>query len=545
LVVVLDRDNRIAKSDTAVSEQTRTKLVEAVKPLEDVPDFFKDWHPGSDGLVLDLVHPSLFPLVYGESWVLPNKLTTVENCTDWTGTSDVVPNVSIAEADPGSHYGLPKPKSWGHYMWLPSNIGIDDSGKAHIESYINNLHPEHRDLYGILETVLNAAIPLWNEVLSEVPRRRIQVTMTSDDDFIHPEGVLYPGKMWEESESEEPTGLGSNENKDGANTEKEDVNEKNEEDAEDDDEEDDDEDEEDEGNGEDEQNENENENETVEGGDEQGEEGEEEMESWELEEIYKEWKRDQAVINWPDPVGFEATKDLEDCERLDLCKSYSGLQVIFKLANIHLTPDKPIYGGGSWHIEGALNEHIVASAIYYYDEDNISESYLAFRHCVPEDDMLMIPAQNEWHSAEYIFGVEHEGPGIQELGRVLTCQGRLICFPNVVMHQVQPFELQDKTKQGHRKILALFLVNPGIPVLSTANIPPQRRDWWSGAVRQIEPFANLPQEIFNSIMEFVEYPLSWDDAVAIREKLMAERTAINDQGLAYLIVSMIYRIEYC
>ena len=31
-----------------------------------------------------------------------------------------------------------------------------------------------------------------------------------------------------------------------------------------------------------------------------------------------------------------------------------GLQVIVKLANIHLTPEKPEYGGGTWHVEGQL-----------------------------------------------------------------------------------------------------------------------------------------------------------------------------------------------
>ena len=34
-----------------------------------------------------------------------------------------------------------------------------------------------------------------------------------------------------------------------------------------------------------------------------------------------------------------------------LCRE-KGLQVIVKLANIHLTPEKPNYDGGSWHIEG-------------------------------------------------------------------------------------------------------------------------------------------------------------------------------------------------
>lgn len=31
-----------------------------------------------------------------------------------------------------------------------------------------------------------------------------------------------------------------------------------------------------------------------------------------------------------------------------------GLQIIVKLANIHLTPEKPTYSGGSWHVEGQM-----------------------------------------------------------------------------------------------------------------------------------------------------------------------------------------------
>ncbi|KNE72558.1 hypothetical protein AMAG_17001 [Allomyces macrogynus ATCC 38327] len=55
------------------------------------------------------------------------------------------------------------------------------------------------------------------------------------------------------------------------------------------------------------------------------------------------------------------------------------LRVITKLANIHLTPTNPTYPGGSWHIEGMLNESIVATAIYYWDVVNITGSRLEFR----------------------------------------------------------------------------------------------------------------------------------------------------------------------
>jgi hypothetical protein len=37
----------------------------------------------------------------------------------------------------------------------------------------------------------------------------------------------------------------------------------------------------------------------------------------------------------------------------------TGLQVIVKLANIELTPEKPEYDGGSWHVEGQMVRRIL------------------------------------------------------------------------------------------------------------------------------------------------------------------------------------------
>lgn len=51
------------QSDTLVDDTLGSRLREAVRVLEQVPEAEKDWHPGSDGQVLDLVHPSLFCLV--------------------------------------------------------------------------------------------------------------------------------------------------------------------------------------------------------------------------------------------------------------------------------------------------------------------------------------------------------------------------------------------------------------------------------------------------------------------------------------------------
>jgi hypothetical protein len=43
-------------------------------------------------------------------------------------------------------------------------------------------------------------------------------------------------------------------------------------------------------------------------------------------------------------------------DNVDIRRDYGtrGLQIIVKLANIHLTPESPSYEGGAWHVEGQL-----------------------------------------------------------------------------------------------------------------------------------------------------------------------------------------------
>lgn len=50
------------------------------------------------------------------------------------------------------------------------------------------------------------------------------------------------------------------------------------------------------------------------------------------------------------------TSELKAEKTVDLKRDYThrGLQVIVKLANIELTPEKPEYEGGTWHVEGQL-----------------------------------------------------------------------------------------------------------------------------------------------------------------------------------------------
>jgi len=247
----------------------------------------------------------------------------------------------------------------------------------------------------------------------------------------------------------------------------------------------------------------------------------------------EEWYYENRVVVRPEPkrfrpppvsdgVGFmEGLQHLQPERSINIRRDYAerGLQVTAKLANIHLTPEKPKYEGGTLHVEGQLNGHICASVIYYYDNENIITSRLAF--CQQSDTELDYfdiseeePGYGFW--LESVFVCERYQSGVQYIGAVDTPEGRLT-WPNILQHQVKPFELADSTHTGHRKILALFLVDPNIRIISTANVPCQRRDWWSDAVRRAEgAFPALPVELQDRIFEAVEeFPISPEEATEL------------------------------
>lgn len=197
-----------------------------------------------------------------------------------------------------------------------------------------------------------------------------------------------------------------------------------------------------------------------------------------------------------------------------------------------LTPDKPEYEGGSWHVEGQMNERICASALLYYDSNNITDSHLEFRRQIDAHDLQdKAYGQDDYEGVEQIYGIEQEGPALQEVGRVLTRECRLLAFPNILHHRVSPFRLEDPNKAGHRKLLALFLVDPHVRILSTSNIPPQQRSWLSSETVErtnslLQRTAELPNELVDKIVPHISFStVTLDEAKEFRLKLMEERKA--------------------
>jgi hypothetical protein len=149
---------------------------------------------------------------------------------------------------------------------------------------------------------------------------------------------------------------------------------------------------------------------------------------------------------------------------------------------------------------------------------------------------------------------------------ISTTRSSLTVLP-CSQHRVSPFSLRDRTKPGHRRFVALWLVDPYIRIISTANVPPQQRDWWQDAVFSPYPDLNaastvtntgkipgdrvtllseggielppalargsksyLPPELLEMVRKEEPVPtglMGRDEAERLREELMEERTTIQ------------------
>lgn len=260
-------------------------------PLEQVPREEKDYHTGCEDKVVNIVHPSLYPVVYVCSKIFRDEPIEIDDRWSWSGLAETLPVPKGEEAnyapDRERYYceGF-KPYS-ARFQWLPYDVDFRGDDECRIVSYINNMHLErHRDLYKVLEKVIAKTIPLWDKTLDEVKGSPDYRIPCREVEYL-PYSV--PGPEYEDN----------GENNDD-----------------------------------------------------------------EFHERYEEWLSSRPIAK-PEPIGNFKPKGEEkypDPVRLREQFRAQGLQDVVKLANIELTPDKPQYDGGSWHIEGTSTstrqEHI-------------------------------------------------------------------------------------------------------------------------------------------------------------------------------------------
>ncbi|MFF6772312.1 DUF4246 domain-containing protein [Streptomyces sp. NPDC012637] len=386
-------------SDTLIDDELTSRLREAVQVLEDVPEADKDWHPGSDGQVLDLVHPSLFCLVREASGA-PERA--------WENPTGPYSRHEFSE----------------RFQWLPTDVEVGDDGAVSFLSYVNNVHPEtHGELAAVLPELFARMLPLWENVLTDLRHPR-------------PLRIEADPYGWYDSEPEYPDKASFSDYA-----------------------------------------------------------AYQEARSAYDEALDEWWETRRPVV--PDAPAFTAPSVPGARDRVDL--HGRRLQVIVKLATIHLTPDKPEYAGGSWHVEGMLNERIVSTGIYYWDSENITESRLSFRAALDDPHY----EQNDDTGLREVYGLEDADALNQVLGSASTPAGRCLAFPNVLQHRVGSFRLADPSRPGHRKILAFFLVDPSERIVSTSDVAPQQ-PWSDTSTMTLEEARDYREQLMKERKFFVD-----------------------------------------
>jgi hypothetical protein len=161
-------------------------------------------------------------------------------------------------------------------------------------------------------------------------------------------------------------------------------------------------------------------------------------------------------------------------------------QVIVKIQEINLDSERGTtsFDEGLWHLEGTYYEKIIATGIYYYETNNISDTYLNFRVGLsPNSENDLNYQQYSFEHVKHHYGIDVEVGYNMEIGSIQTKEDLCLVWPNTLQHKVSNVQLRQNTDQsmdqilnplrGTRKILVFFLIDPSQTILSTADIEPQ------------------------------------------------------------------------
>ena len=566
-VDVLNSASGICKSDGVVSSEALDTLRAGIDAIISEQDAASS--PSSRGLQMgcrDIVDPTLFPLAYGATCGVLTDYGQVPLADIFSADGRFMPPppAQPVQGRPNTPPAKEDGRRWWtaedaqRYCWspdfqlLPCEVQFAPNGRVAISSYINNLHPRrHAAVYGAIETVMAAAIPLWNRVLVKRDADRLPLRIRTYGPVIEPAHGpawldharnLGPSNQGEYQAAlplieeylaqPEPPAADRLPTSNGQDPEP--------------------------------------------------------IPDWSLfnsnfygfvvrkldrlrhtvhpqpgvSYTYEDWKAgraNRAIVpgrywpnaNNPHHVGAKLGPPHAETHQVlilehpdhpfpvpvDLAASFAakGLQIIVKLTRTTLTPgEKSRCEAEPWHVDGMLNEHLVAGAALVLDSHNVTTPALDFRVEAELDPWdCGYPGPTELRALEITFGfgdspgaLATSAPAVQELGSVKFLDNqRLIAYPHGTQRRMGVIELVDTSAPGHFDVLELWLVDPHYRICSTRNVPPQRHDWWFEAVLQSDSGERLqwprqlPNELINKIDEYTaDFPVSMDEAQRWRGK---------------------------
>ncbi|KAL5610420.1 hypothetical protein FOBRF1_006537 [Fusarium oxysporum] len=310
------------------------------------------------------------------------------------------------------------------YQWLLSNVKFQEDGSVKFTSYINGIHPnKHPEIYETIEKLIVRALPAWDFCLARYRNHKIEGAGRTEPRFPQPDepdddvdenwSISYEEitnrTLQKRDEAEEDTGLDSDSDPPTSD-----------------------------------------------------EDDDSETESTDGRRYYgtrAAWYKLRKPVQ-PEAPEFEAWNyGVKPGESLR--DHHKDIQVMVMIASIKLTPDKPTFPAGGWHVERQMNEYIVGTALYYRDSENVTPSHLHFRmQTDPYQNEDWNVGQNNFSWMERVYGTRlgnssYGNDCIHQYGSVETKQGRLLAFPSVFHYRVLPVKPEDKTKSRHRHFIAL------------------------------------------------------------------------------------------
>jgi hypothetical protein len=435
--VIISPFHQIFQSDELVSKEKKSNFLKSLQKFQKVST--GNWRPQSQNIILDLLHPSLFCLVFGRTFVTNEKLIQRDkNPFYWTGNGSIIPILEKPEIKETKIFKLeiiPDEEiiTSRNYQWIPSEIKVSEEGKVTFESYINNLNPlEHKSLYKSLEDILEDFLLMFEKVM--IPGSTIIHRHGNEMEKLHNGyNSLFMG--------------------------------------------------------------------TKNYGD-----------------IHSDIEYDDGEDEHPHENFLENEFEAPEHEKKLNFKG-CNLQIFVKLRNFELTPESPQYKGGIWHMEGMKNENIMASLIYCYSSHNVTDSKVSFRQSIMLPELSNFSDYREFCS---LFGINEGGKMNQLLGSVQLFEDRCIAFPYYYEHRISEFELVDKTKKGHLKLLEFHLVNHSSPIISTASVPPQQKNW-VGDIYKIILQDIFPTDIIENIFSYLSCTMHIHEANDFKINLTDER----------------------
>ncbi|CAG7957101.1 unnamed protein product [Penicillium olsonii] len=534
-IAVFNTFSGVCKSDTAISPDLKSQLESSAVLLS--PQAVREKsHPA----VVNIVDPSLFPLVYGRTKVILSGQSCGMDEKSWLSRIEEGPVVSqisqfniAALRYPSDQFG----NMWSvKFQWLPCEVeftGPSGSTDVHISSYINNVHPKNKEMYSAVEAMISVSIKQWNQVLVRSRIKREGSTIHSPYPR-EPVRLRTYGVEWKDKFPDWAKKLPKKEDESKLSVE---------------------------------------EYESMcaqveaylQEPDSKDEVGWPWMNTkpiaddwkshWGLLQTalykyartfvfehsdpgaaysYADWKagRTQEAIVGPPHSDAVCAPEPErwnfiaanpwlihldwmympkeegdtDHDFYEVALEHEfrqqGLQVVVRIHDIQLDPETPYFAGEEWHIEGNGNEHIVANSIYALDSENISEPQISFQQRISQSGTWVYDRIGAWDTEDeeeddgdpvamtknshwdikyigMLLGYENirDSKQLQELGDVKMPSGHLISFPNAFQHRMGPLQLEDKTKPGYCRFLTLSLVDPNFRICSTRNVRPQQGGW--------------------------------------------------------------------